>query len=542
MTLERTSSLSLRSSRSDSSLASATAPEPATREQPVPLERTGPPGLPARRDISVSHPAQSGSARQSRTSLPPRRDSTSLPQVSPAGSLDRAGTASPQAQARQALAQTPQHEPQETSLDIALEELDTGRTQPASAHLASGSPDVAAAPAGVERDASIEVDRMPGVPSHRDLNPILSFSHLKAQLPQDVEGCVAHMLSSMGEHVGDTAALAARQAATLRAHGIDDRDKFVALLSNVSWRDYGTSMLHGMASGSGFAAGGAAVDYAAAQGLSQLVADKLSHLPPSVVGLVAGSALGFALSVMDVGAGASARKTFAGAYFTRPSEDILPDAWRGRLPQHTRASLANDMQASAGLSYGAARNGLLRVPISVALEATGHSALRSAVDNVIDVVGGDTIGAGGMRVGLNVRDEGAGRAGLQHFLARTDLDQCLGFLEQPAHAQVGNALGRLGRHVVNLGTTLPQATLDAFASKVGWVSHAVLTPGFGGVFAIIEGMPGALAASGLSKNAANVCTQLTKFAALQCLYQGWGGALGATAGGAGPRPRDVEDA
>lgn len=449
----------------------------------MPSQRSGPPGLPLRRSASAPNLTETPPSRPARTSPP-----LSVRPASP----------------------TP---------------------EPAIHELAPA--DTADEPLPAETSA---------VPSHRDLNPIFSFSSLKAKLPEDVEGCVAHMLGSMDGHVGDTAALAARQAATLRAHGIDDRDKFVALLSNVSWRDYGTSMLHGMASGSGFAIGGAAVDWAAAQGLGQLVADKLPHLPQSVVGLVAGSALGFALSVMDVGAGASARKTFADAYFTRPPEDRLPDEWRGQLPQHTRASLANDMQMSAGLSYGAARNGALRVPISVGLEATGHGALRSTIDNVIDPVGGDIIGAGGMRLGLNLRDEGAGRAGLQHFLARTDLGRCLEFLDEPVHAQVGKALKRLGRHVGNVGTTLPQATLDAFASKVGWVSHAVLAPGFGGVFAIIDGMPGALAAKGLSRNAANVCTQLTKFAALQCLYQGWGAALGATAAGPQPRPRDLESA
>ncbi len=73
--------------------------------------------------------------------------------------------------------------------------------------------DIEPADDAARRDLTEPEPAAPGVPSHRDLNPIFSFSRLKVRLPQDVEGCVAYMLSSMGGRVGDTTALAARHDA-----------------------------------------------------------------------------------------------------------------------------------------------------------------------------------------------------------------------------------------------------------------------------------------------------------------------------------------
>jgi hypothetical protein len=402
-----------------------------------------------------------------------------------------------------------------------------------------------------------------GLPSFRDVNPIgvnaLFFKHLRldAKLPDDVPGCVAYMLSSMrptdsADDIAQLKNLASQQAAVLERRGITTRDQFIALLEKVQWRDRGTAVLHGMAGANGFNVGSALVDFKLAEKtIEGLMAAVSKETPAALPALAAGAMLGLMLSVLDAGSGAAAEKTFADAYFTRPPQDKLPAPLQGANP-HTKASLATDLTVAAGISYGGLRNGLLRVP-QVAITGTqGTSEQRAEGDGVIDVVGGSVIGGGGMRAIRNSREIGDGRAGFQHFLARTDLDDCLAHLEKSSGEQVLSALAHVPRYGANVVTTLPQALKDVLASRVGWTSHAILTTGFAGLFSMLVGMPEALklkaqaklveeqgrpatpAELGKIKMNSELYTQLAKFAGLQLLYHVWGGALGAVAGPRAP--------
>ena len=404
---------------------------------------------------------------------------------------------------------------------------------PALPHRPLAHPTIHRAPSGL---ASLDA---PVVPSHRDVNPRMDLSALSQKLPEDVTGCVAYMLSSMRKSPDDIPALkalATQQTQALGERNITTREEFVSMLKQVQWRDIGTGTLHGMASSNGFNVGSALVDFKLADltlsGLSKAMPD----LPAALPGLAAGAALGLGLSIMDVAAGASASKTFGDAYFTRPPEDKLPAPLRGANPP-TKASTARDATIAAGLSYGAARNGGLRAPMMLAFEAAGQPVNRALADNIADTVGGSIIGGGGMRTVLNDRDVGAGRAGLQHFLARSDLGECIDHLNKPALEQIESGLRRTVDYMKNVGTTLPEAIENAFASKLGWTSHAILSPGFGALFSMLTTMPNQLQKRGWPEKDANIATQLCKFAVLQVLYHAWGGALGAVGG---PRARAPE--
>ncbi|WP_193047682.1 DUF3626 domain-containing protein [Mycolicibacterium baixiangningiae] len=379
------------------------------------------------------------------------------------------------------------------------------------------------APGGL---ASLDADQVPGF---REVNPRISWSGLAARLPDDVLGCVAYVLSSMRTSEADVPALRAltvRQARVLHDKGIRSRGQFVDLLQQVQRRDMGTAVLHGMASSNGFNVAGAAINF----GLFDVAFNAASAGWPSaadgVRGLLTGTALGGFASLVDVAAGASADKTFSDAYFTRPAEDLIPAPLFGaNVP--TTGQAAADMSIAAGLSLGLVRNGGLRVPLMLGLELSGQPTARALADSVADPVGGSILGGGGMRAVLNDRAVGAGRAGSQFFLARDDLGECIDYLHAPLTKQWYGGLQRAGAYAYNIGSTVQQAITDAVASRAGWVSHATLAPGLGGVFAIVTGMPPALAAAGWTPTQVNVTTQLTKFAALQGLYHLWGGAMGA---------------
>ncbi|ANH67483.1 hypothetical protein ABE85_07710 [Mitsuaria sp. 7] len=387
------------------------------------------------------------------------------------------------------------------------------------------------------------------VPSPRDVNPRIDIDSLAQKLPDDITGCVAYMLSAMRKSPDDIPALeqlATRQAAVLESRGIHTRDDLVAVFKQVQWRDQGTAMMHGMASASGFNLGSLPVNLKVADLTLASLMKALPQLPIALPALITGALMGFALSTLDVASGAAAGKTFQDAYFTRPPGEQLS----AQLPEHlananpaTKTSLAADNSKAAGLSYGAARNGGVRVPLMVGLELAGKPETRAKVDALVDPLLGLPLGGGGMRVAKNDFDVSAGRAGFQHFLAREDLGACLDHLQKPGTEQILSAAARLGTHAANLKETFPEALSDVFASKVGWTSHAILSAGFGGLTAMVASLPATLQKDhGLSETAANITTQSLKFVVLQALYHVWGGALGAVGGPKAPDPAAVSHA
>lgn len=382
------------------------------------------------------------------------------------------------------------------------------------------------------------------VPSPRDVNPRIDLDALAQKLPDDITGCVAYMLSSMRKGPEDIPALerlATRQAAVLDSRGVHSRDDFVSMLRQVQCRDLGTSVMHGMASASGFNLGTLPSNLKLADMTLGALMKALPNAPIAVPALITGAMVGFGLSVLDVGSGAAAAKTFKDAYFTRPPGDQLPEPLASANPPTAR-SLAIDNSVAAGASYGGIRNGLLRVPMMLGHELNGQPAQRAMADNIADPVGGLVLGGGGMRVIKNDFDVGAGRAGFQHFLARDDLGECVDHLQKPALEQVLSAATRVGAHVQNLKGTFREALGDAFASKVGWTSHAILSSGFGGLTAMVASLPAKLQENGLSEKDANITTQMLKFVALQTLYHLWGGALGAVSAPSAPDPATVSHA
>ncbi|WP_431286469.1 hypothetical protein [Roseateles chitinivorans] len=387
------------------------------------------------------------------------------------------------------------------------------------------------------------------VPSPRDVNPRIDLGALAQKLPDDVTGCVAYMLSAMRQSRDDIPALetlAKQQTAVLESRGIRTRDDFVAVLQQVQWRDQGTAMMHGMASASGFNLGSLPVNLKVADLTLAGLMKTMPQLPVAVPALITGAVMGLALSMLDVASGAAAGKTFHDAYFTRPPGEQLAN----QLPDHlananppTKTSLAKDNSAAAGLSYGAARNGAIRVPLMVGLELAGKPEVRAKVDGLVDPLLGLPVGGGGMRIAKNSFDVTAGRAGFQHFLAREDLGDCIAHLQKPGSEQVLSALARFGTHAVNLKQTFPEALADTFASKVGYTSHGILGAGFAGLTAMVASLPATLQKDhGLSETAANITTQSLKFVVLQALYHVWGGALGAVGGPKAPDPAAVSHA
>ena len=402
-------------------------------------------------------------------------------------------------------------------------------------------------PMSVPRDASVAlVRRAPGgldsideptVPSFRAVNPyFFQRSAFHAKLPEDVQGCVAYVLSAMRRGDDDKAplkALAEKQAAVLQANGIETREQFIDLLKKVEMRDRGTAYLHGMASSNGFNMGALVSDFWAAEPLLNWASEKMKDLPNEVPALVTGALLGLGLSAMDVGAGVAAEHTFADAYYLRPPAEQLPEPLHG-ANAHTKKSLAANLTIAAGASFGAARNGFVRIP-HAALDGTYGTPKHLALgDNVSDVGGGVFLGAPGMRLARNSLDNGAGRAGFAHFLARDDLDACMKHLNSPAGEQALSAAKRFGDYLANVFKTLPEAAQAVLDNKTAWTSHAILGTGFGALFSMLVGMPDALKANGVAPEKALVYTQMAKFAVLQALYHVWGGALGAVAGPRAP--------
>lgn len=497
-----------------------------------------------RRSSGASQRSAGGAAEGAggeRSSAPSRASSTTAPRQTALPSRPASPTSTGRVPSQPVVTTQPTssgpHPTDTTAAPQRDEALDLTRTMPgafdplpASQLVRTPPPTVTRAPGGL---ASLHAAT---VPSFRDVNPRIDLNALAQRLPQDVQGCVAYMLSSMRTSPADIPALeqlATRQAQTLESRGIRTRDDFIGLLGQVQWRDAGTSVLHGMAGANGFNVGSAVVNFAAADLTLTALFKALPQLPTAVPGFIAGAALGFALSVMDVAAGASAGKTFGDAYFTRPPEDRLPAPLHGANPP-TKTSMAVDTTIAAGLSYGAVRNGGVRIPLTLGLELSGQPVKRALADNIADPVGGSILGGGGMRAIRNDRDVGAGRAGFQHFLARDDLGACVDHLQKPGIEQIESAARRALDYVKNVGVTLPEAMGDAFASKVGWTSHAILAPGFGGLFAMLTSLPGQLKDRNWSETEANLATQMLKFVALQGLYHLWGGALGAVAGPRAP--------
>ena len=383
------------------------------------------------------------------------------------------------------------------------------------------------------------------VPSPRDVNPRIDIDSLAQKLPDDITGCVAYMLSAMRKSPDDIPALerlATQQAAVLSSRGIHTRDDLVAVFKQVQWRDQGTAMMHGMASASGFNLGTIPANLKLADLTLSSLIKAMPQLPVAVPALITGAVMGFALSMLDVASGAATNKTFKDAYYTRPPGEQLPEPIASANPP-TKASLAADNAIAAGLSYGAARNGLVRIPAMLNYELKGQPAQRAAMDGRLDPGFGLPVGGGGMRVIKNDFDVGAGRAGFQHFLARDDLGACLDHLQKPAVEQILSAAARAGAHVKHLKSTFPEALGDVFASKVGWTSHAILSTGFGGLTAMVASLPATLMEKhGLSEKDANITTQMLKYVVLQALYHVWGGALGAVGGPKAPDPAAVSQA
>jgi hypothetical protein len=383
------------------------------------------------------------------------------------------------------------------------------------------------------------------VPSPRDVNPRIDIGSLAQKLPEDTLGCVAYLLSAMRKGPEDIPALerlATQQAAVLESRGIHNRDDVVAVLKQVQWRDQGTAMMHGMSSASGFNLGTIPVNLKLADLTLTSLIKAMPSLPVAVPALITGAVMGFALSMLDVASGAATGKTFKDAYFTRPPGEQLPEPIASANAP-TKASLAADNSTAAGLSYGLARNGGVRVPAMLNYEIKGQPAQRAKFDGIADPAFGLPLGGGGMRVIKNDFDVTAGRAGFQHFLARDDLGACLDHLQKPAAEQILSAAARAGAHVKNLKDTFPEALGDVFASKVGWTSHAILSAGFGGLTAMVASLPTVLQQShGLSEKDANITTQMLKYVVLQALYHVWGGALGAVGGPKAPDPAAVSHA
>ncbi len=305
-----------------------------------------------------------------------------------------------------------------------------------------------------------------------------------------VFGCIRN-----GSNARELDALAARQDKILHEEGITTKDKLCDLSKAAKRWDLVTGAAHGMASGMAFNMGSAAINEMGAEMLVNSVGGTDVHHMAAV-----GAGAGFGLSVADVASEPAVKASFLNAYYTRPSDEVLPECLRDARPPLAIAEFRGTLSKGFVMTYGG-RN-VLRYLMEVTNTKLAGMGVAQTVDKAMDV-GGGLIAAGAFRLYRNARDEGVGRTGLHHLLARADLRECVRALNAPAQDQALSVAKRFAAYGVNVVRKLPEGLRNAFATTEGWASHLILTGGFASVLALGAGIrnavsPASEAASGLS--------------------------------------------
>lgn len=328
--------------------------------------------------------------------------------------------------------------------------------------------------------------------------------------------------------------LAQRQSAVLRDKGIDDKGKLCDMLNRTLHWDRATSAAHGLAAGMGFNGGSAAINFKGGALIAEHLV-KITSDNPSVGEMAAlGGIAGAGLSVADVATGPAVGRTFGDAYYGRPPADVLPACMRDARNEvgHTARTLGINLATGFGATYGA-RN-VVRMAVSAGtIAAEGGVKLASTIDDYLDPLGGVLAGMA-FRAMSNHLDARAGRVGVQYFLARNDLAECIDALQAPAGEQTARVAARAGRHVVNMVTQLPEGLFKAFTTAEGLVSHVLLAGGFAGVLgartavrAAIPALPESMGP--LNANRGFLAAEAVKHAALEVLYMSYGAAIAGVA-------------
>jgi hypothetical protein len=306
---------------------------------------------------------------------------------------------------------------------------------------------------------------------------------------RSTEDCLAFVFSCV-RNAGNSEALdrlVQRRSRTLLEKGIDNKDKLCDLLQASQRWDLATGAAHGMASGAAFNLVSAAINEKAGD---MLVASVGGQTPGHMSAVGAGA--GFALSVGDVASQPAVKKTFLGAYFTRPENDLLPPCLleAAEKVKHTMGSKGRDLALGFVGTYGG-RNLFRFFVESSVIGAKGGAALAGTIDRGLDV-GGGLLAASAFKLYANARDQKAGRAGLHLLCGREDFAQCIDALRAPAAKHALSVAKRFAAYGVNVVTQLPAGLRDAFATAEAWTSHLVLTAGFGGALALQTGIRSSL--------------------------------------------------
>lgn len=312
--------------------------------------------------------------------------------------------------------------------------------------------------------------------------------------------------------------LAGKQAEILRRNDIDTPEQLCEMLRSVQKLDWIIAGLHGFASGIGFNATSAALNFGGSAAIAGLLSEEeeLTYAQTAAQGALSG----LALSVASVTAGVAVEKTFRNAYYTRPPADELP-AWAQETRESNKPPVRQSCKAMGEdfvKTYGG-RN-LARFLIS---QVAGFAGLRpdlvKLTDDILDPVGGAVAGTC-FKPLSNRFDEKHGMSGLPYFLSRKDFEDCLIALHlSPVQKAKNMGLNTL-KYIGNSITELPRGLISNVTKTEGWISAALLGAGFAGVSTAATAV--ARSASGTPAN-----TDGTKFAALGGLYYLYGTAMAA---------------
>ncbi len=367
-----------------------------------------------------------------------------------------------------------------------------------------------------------------------------------------VRGDVEFVLSSLrtSDNVDALRSAVDDAVQVLSDRGIGTREQLVDVLADASWYDFYTRLWHGLASGLPFAASSAWVD----AHLGSAVADAIARVHPEWadwrVQLVAGIGLSAFQSVGNVAAGGSREASFADAYLTRPPVGLLPEELRG-INTDEAWSASKAAAWDVVYSYGIESDVGVRLLPALVLEGLGRHQQRVLVDKITDASG--ALIAGGLRglVYSHRRDVTDGRAGLQFFLARSDLGEQIDFLRGSRWEKFSSGLNRAGLYVSNhipsrrevqapaprwvprplrpaLQAVRPYVPLGverAFFTTPGWVSHTSLGLGVAPVSYVNPTITPPLLTPYVGERAANTISLVAKYIGLAVVFWGWGAAV-----------------
>jgi hypothetical protein len=359
-----------------------------------------------------------------------------------------------------------------------------------------------------------------------------------------VVDCLRHMFASLAEGGGgaNQAALdelVSRQEEVLHSKGITTKDELLKLLGQAKNEDRLTAVLHGMAGTSAFALGGLVLGVDLNERWFQGWVTPQNYR--STFG--AGALSGLFVSAVDLSSAPSTDSVFGGAYHGKPAPAALDPAVAAASAGGTW-----DLPKNLATAFTAAFGG--RNVVRAVAELMGRLVLhtsetnRAKTDLALEVGGGYVAGLA-YRLIRNYLESGQGTRGLQLFLARNDLAECIDTLRRPKSQRAVEATmnyaagiaksmspveavpvpGPGGNSETTWKAKVPDALRACVGSAASLAAHAVLAVGFGAVTTLAVGSGPALGTG----TAAVIGGVALKNVSLVALYATYGAVVGCVA-------------